>query len=137
MEIPELQKKIDQLKNSLDFWLYLFKNTSMMEESDFDILRDKYPTMEDAIKELDLLSQSAELQAAYTRHIMEKADYASGMNSSYRKGLAQGRQQGLGQGLEQSKLEVAKKMLEKGISRELALEITGLEEKDLQEAGVL
>lgn len=45
---------------------------------------------------------------------------------------AQGLQEGKAQGMQQSKIEIAKKMLSKGMSLDLAVEMTGLSEEEIK-----
>ncbi|MBQ8211389.1 MAG: hypothetical protein IJZ27_02525 [Treponema sp.] len=49
------------------------------------------------------------------------------------QGREQGLQQGLEQGIKQSKIEIAKKSLEKNLPLETISEITGLSIKEIQE----
>ena len=44
----------------------------------------------------------------------------------------QGLQEGKAQGMQQSKIEIAKKMLSKGMSLDLVLEMTGLSEEEIK-----
>ena len=48
------------------------------------------------------------------------------------EGKAQGLQEGKTQGMQQSKIEIAKKMLSKGISLDLITEMTGLSEEEIK-----
>ena len=109
------------------------------------LLRDRYPTMEDALRELEFLSQNDVLREEYNRRLMAKLDHNTQMNERYEKGLLsglergleQGHEKGLETGFEKGKLEDAAKMAEKGLSPDLILEITGLDQKALQEAGII
>jgi len=57
--------------------------------------------------------------------------------STMEKLLEQGREQGIEQGIEQAKLEDARRMLEKGLSLDDVLEITGLSRERLAEARLI
>lgn len=48
------------------------------------------------------------------------------------EGKAQGLQEGKAQGMQQSKIEIAKKMLSKGMSLDLVVEMTGLSEEEIK-----
>ena len=57
------------------------------------------------------------------------------MQQGREQGLQQGLEQGLQQGIKQSKIEIAKKSLEKNLPLETISEITGLSIKEIQELG--
>ena len=56
-----------------------------------------------------------------------------GTNQGIKQGLKQGLKQGIEQGMTTSKLEIAKKMIEKGIDKKSILEITGLNAKEIED----
>jgi len=58
---------------------------------------------------------------------------AEGREQGKEEGLQQGREQGLEQGIKQSKIEIAKKSLEKNLPLETISEITGLSIKEIQD----
>ena len=55
-----------------------------------------------------------------------------GKAQGLQEGKAQGLQEGKAQGMQQSKIEIAKKMLSKGMSLDLVLEMTGLSEEEIK-----
>ena len=55
-----------------------------------------------------------------------------GKAQGLQEGKAQGLQEGKAQGMQQSKIEIAKKMLSKGISLDLVVEMTGLSEEEIK-----
>ena len=65
-----------------------------------------------------------------------EAGKAQGLEEGKAQGLeegkAQGLQEGKAQGMQQSKIEIAKKMLSKGMSLDLVLEMTGLSEEEIK-----
>ena len=56
-----------------------------------------------------------------------------GREQGLQQGLEQGLEKGLQQGIKQSKIEIAKKSLEKNLPLETISEITGLSIKEIQE----
>ena len=58
---------------------------------------------------------------------------AEGREQGKEEGLQQGLQQGLEQGIKQSKIEIAKKSLEKKLPMETISEITGLSIREIQD----
>lgn len=65
-----------------------------------------------------------------------EAGKAQGLEEGKAQGLeegkAQGLQEGKAQGMQQSKIEIAKKMLSKGMSLDLVVEMTGLSEEKIK-----
>lgn len=61
-----------------------------------------------------------------------KEGIEAGKAQGLEEGKAQGLQEGKAQGMQQSKIEIAKKMLSKGMSLDLAVEMTGLSEEEIK-----
>ena len=57
---------------------------------------------------------------------------AKSLKEGIEAGKAQGLQEGKAQGMQQSKIEIAKKMLSKGMLLDLVLEMTGLSEEEIK-----
>lgn len=57
---------------------------------------------------------------------------AKSLKEGFEAGKAQGLQEGKTQGLQQSKIEIAKKMLSKGMTLDLIVEMTGLSEEEIK-----
>ena len=57
---------------------------------------------------------------------------AKSLKEGIEAGKAQGLQEGKTQGLQQSKIEIAKKMLSKGMPLDLIVEMTGLSEEEIK-----
>ena len=56
-----------------------------------------------------------------------------GMKQGMEKGMKQGMEKGMKQGLEQRSLEIARKMLAKGMDAASVMEITGLSAEQMQQ----
>lgn len=61
-----------------------------------------------------------------------KEGIEAGKAQGLQEGKAQGLQEGKAQGMQQSKIEIAKKMLSKGMSLDLVVEMTGLSEEEIK-----
>ena len=61
-----------------------------------------------------------------------KEGIEAGKAQGLQEGKAQGLQEGKAQGLQQSKIEIAKKMLSKGMPLDLIVEMTGLSEEEIK-----
>ena len=104
-------------KTSLDEWIYFLKNEEIKEEF-------KAKGIQKAKKSFSILSMSETEQSAYVRYQDDLRYQASLVESNYGLGLREGREEG--------KLEVAKRLLNKGMSIEEAAEIAGISEELLK-----
>ena len=104
-------------KTSLDEWIYFLKNEEIKEEF-------KAKGIQKAKKSFSILSMSETEQLAYVRYQDDLRYQASLVESNYGLGLREGREEG--------KLEVAKRLLNKGMSIEEAAEIAGISEELLK-----
>ena len=128
---------------SLDEWIYFLKNEEIKDEF-------KAKGIQKARQSFALLSMSDEELRAYRRYqdlLHDEASYVEtnyyaarmegkeegfteglekGMQQGIEQGMQQGLEQGMQQGLEQGKLDVAKCLIEKGMSAEEAAEIAGI-----------
>ena len=142
-------------KTSLDEWIYFLKNEEIKEEF-------KAKGIQKAKKSFSILSMSETEQLAYARYQDDLRYQASLVESNYGLGLREGREagltegreagltegreagltegikkgmeQGIEQGIEHGKLEVAKRLLAKGMSIEEAAEIAGITVEMLKRA---
>ena len=89
-------------------------------------------------KNLYKLSQYEASKKAY-RDIKNSVDtakregIAEGMEKGMKQGMEKGMKQGMKQGLEQRSLEIARKMLAKGMDAASVMEITGLSAEQMQQ----
>ena len=89
-------------------------------------------------KNLYKLSQYEASKKAY-RDIKNSVDtakregIAEGMEKSMKQGMEKGMKQGMEKGLEQRSLEIARKMLAKGMDAASVMEITGLSAEQMQQ----
>ena len=85
-------------------------------------------------KNLYKLSQYEASKKAY-RDIKNSVDTAKreGIAEGMEKGMKQGMEKGMKQGLEQRSLEIARKMLAKGMDAASVMEITGLSVEQMQQ----
>ena len=116
IELPKIEGKEEENNKLLD-WLYFLENpksrrvTEKMEES---------KEIKEAVEKLDSLSEDERMQRI--ADLREKAILDE--KAIYAKGLEEGSQK--------EKIEIAKKMLQKGISLENIIEITGLNQEEIE-----
>ena len=64
--------------------------------------------------------------------VLVDEEKAKSLKEGIEAGKAQGLQEGKAQGMQQSKIEIAKKMLSKGMPLDLIVEMTGLSEEEIK-----
>ena len=110
-------KTIDIANNDLERWLtFLDKNTpnEVLEEV---VKMDK--AINKANEKLNFVSQDKEFLRAYNLREMALSDWTTGINTATEKGFEKG--------MEKGKTEIAKNLLQKGMSIEFIHETTGLD----------
>ncbi|PID77723.1 MAG: hypothetical protein CSB21_03755, partial [Deltaproteobacteria bacterium] len=93
-------------------------------------------------------TMDSELVDAYEAHMKWKRDYASGVDDALARGLRQGREegreegkkegreQGIEEGFLRSRIEIAKRMLDKGYELEVMREFTGMDVAELEKLSI-
>jgi len=109
---------------SLDEWIYFFKNEEIKDEF-------KAKGIQKAKQSFSLLSLPEEEQLAYARYQDNLRYEASMVESNYGLGRMEGKEEGIEIGIEigveKSKLEIAKRLVEHGMSIEEAAAIAGID----------
>jgi len=136
IELPKFIKKAPEPKTKLEQWLYFIAGR---EEKMKDI-EERVKEIEKAEKVLEELSADKEAWNLYEARDRAMRDYNSGMryakeqgwNEGMESGIKRGEQIGLKKGIQKSKIEIAKKMIEKGIPIENICEITNLTKEEIE-----
>ena len=95
-----------------------FEEIESITQNSFDL---------EIIKELRNLSMDGIFLTAYEKEKVQQKL----VNSAYKEGLNKGIEKGIEQGNKESKIEIAKRMLEKGINEKIIFECTGLNMNDI------
>ena len=128
LELPKFDKNLSKLEDGLDDWLYIIKNTSLLEEKDMRILVEKRPKLEKTFHHLKKLSlREREFFANWDREKAE-LDRISLEEEWYGRGRDEGRKEGK----IENKIEIARTMLLKGMDFDLISDITGLSKKEIE-----
>jgi predicted transposase/invertase (TIGR01784 family) len=138
LEMPKFNKSIDELETHFDKWLYIIKNLNTLDRIP-DKLREKvfeklFETAEIAKFTPDQV-RSYEDSLKYYRDLKNSIDTAREEGKT--EGMIEGKEQGLIEGKEKGKLEgkieIAKNLLNSGISIEIIQISTGLSEEEIRE----
>lgn len=111
----------DIAKNSLDEWMFFLKNSEIKQEF-------KAKGLEKAAVELDILKLSKEDRSEYESYIEDRRVAESSVKTSWIEGKIEGREEG--------KIEVAQRLIAKGMAVEEAAEIAGVSVEVLRGDGL-
>lgn len=117
IELPKFIKKNPTCKTKLEQWLWLLVGD---KEEMVQMAMEENEEVKKTVEVLDELSMSKEERALYEYREKALLDYIDAMDYAERKGK------------KKAKLEDAKRMLEKGISIEIIIEITGLTKEEVE-----
>jgi predicted transposase/invertase (TIGR01784 family) len=111
----------DIARNTIDEWIYFFKNEEIKDEFTARGLKE-------AKEELDIMKMDEDERREYEEYIESLRYQASMFESSYKVGEMKGEEKGR----QERDKEIAKKMKEKGTEIELISEITGLPQEVIE-----
>ena len=122
LELPKVKKYVKEGKENkaLLLWTKFFTNPEALEEKEME----ENKGVKKAKKELDKISQSeheaylAELRLKYIRDKKAEMDFA--------------RDEGYEESINQSKIEMAKKLLKENVSLEIIISVTGLTKEEIE-----
>ena len=135
VEIPKFDKKETELVTMYDKWMYVLKNLSKLmqrpaalQERVFTRLFEQAEIAKFNKQDQKLYEDSMNAYRDIVNAIRtaEKKKYAEGEAEGLAKGLAKGLVEGRAEGRAEGIVEVAKKMLDKGMATALVAEMTGL-----------
>ena len=117
----------DLAKDSLDEWIYFLKNSEIKSEF-------KARGLEKAAKELNVMKLSSDDREAYQSYIEGRRILESSIRTSWFEGEIKGREagieigfeRGIEKGIERGKIEVAYKLIAKGMSLDEAADVAGV-----------
>ena len=118
-EVPFAWAKGEKVDDNLELWLYIIKNTSLIDEDKMRIIVDKNPAMRETLGELKQLSIDPEVLSLEEMRRKSRMDYESTIAESKAEGIEKG------------KAEVAKAMLAEGEPISKITRWTGLPEEEI------
>ena len=124
LELPKFKKKKSELKSMTEKWAYFLKHATDTEESDLPMIVGDDKIIQRAFNELDRFSWSVEDMRTYDAIDMKQ--------SADRDITATAKATGKAEGKEEKAIEVAKKMLAKGLPISMIVEYTDLSEVEIR-----
>ena len=116
IELPKFQKKLTELQEIQDEWIYFIKNAGSLEyipQSFNSDIKDALECVNEANltkKELEIQHKRKEFISIQKLAIMKAND--DGFSKGRQEGIGEGLKQGIEQGIEQEKITIAKNLLD-------------------------
>ena len=157
LELPRFKKRIDELENEYDRWVYLFKNMHKFTERPKEFSGKEYDRLFEMTEFANFTAedykryQEAEKMFNDNQNCLnyaEKRGYLQGVEDGLARGREMGRAEGREEGREEGKekgreegreegercmaMKIAQRMLEQGLSHEDIARMTGLSISDLK-----
>jgi predicted transposase/invertase (TIGR01784 family) len=127
---------IGKVKTSLDMWVAFLTRHDLLKKDNLPApLND--PSLQKALHVLDVMNFGPDEREAYEGHLkwlrIETNTLKKAEEKGRQVGRQEGRQEGREVGIQEGKLEIAKKMLKEGFSKQQVTQLTGLFESDMRE----
>ena len=131
IELPKFTPHSIADKRMMVLWLrFLTEITSNTREIPADLLND--PEIGKAVEELEISGfTDAELRA-YDKFWDSVSVERTLIDDSYQKGREEGRVEGMEKGMNQRSLEIARKMLAKGMDEDTIMDLAGLTAEEIK-----
>jgi predicted transposase/invertase (TIGR01784 family) len=124
LEMPKFNKKVEELETRFDKWLYVLKNLHKLDRIP-DKLRESIFTH--LFEKAEIAKFSQDQFRDYEDSLKYYRDLKNSLDTSREEGRVEGREEG-----ERNKqIEIAQKMLNKGMDISLITEITGLGKEEI------
>ena len=140
--LAKFNKTLGELETLYEKWLYALKNLYKLSQRPkglCDKVFDRLFEEAEIAKFSPLEMREYEASKKAYRDIKNSVDtakregIAEGMEKCMKQGMEKGMKQGMEKGLEQRSLEIARKMLAKGMDAASVMEITGLSAEQMQQ----
>ncbi|MBO4816445.1 MAG: Rpn family recombination-promoting nuclease/putative transposase [Clostridia bacterium] len=130
IEIPKIKRMLEN--GRLKKWIMFLENP---EGEETKKMAEKEEEIKEAIEKLEDISSDEEkerIAELRQKYIMDrKSEMRTAIEKGLKQGLEEGRKEGRGEGMKQKTIEIAKKLREKGISTKEIVEITGIDENEI------
>jgi len=123
VQMPNFNKKEEELVSMEDKWLYLLKNLNRLDKKPIK-LQEK--VFEKVFKLAEVAKFSPEERTAYEDSLKYYRDLKNSLDTSFEEGKAEGKEEGKAEGEHSKAIKVAQKCLLKGMSIEDTAEMTEL-----------
>ena len=132
LSLPFFDKSEEECETGFEKWIYVLKYMEMDEVFKNLPLAEQKKMLEHLAKLPDVRFLSSEEQEKYDESIKAADDYYGVLMSYYMNGIDEGVAKGEARGSHHKSLEIAKKMMAKGMDENTIMEITGLTQEEIR-----
>ena len=129
IELPKFRKQNPNMNEKLNQWLVFLDDYN---KEAVKLAEEKNDTLKKARIEMNYLTGDAEVRRLAELREKWEMDRISEIGYAKREGIKEGEKRGEKRGEKKGKIEIAKKMIEKGMNIETIIEITGLTKKEIE-----
>ena len=141
LSLPFFDKKAEECDSDFDKWIYVLKHMEALERMPFTAQKKIFKRLAE-LADSHCLSQEEQekydesLKAADDYYGVLMSYYMNGIDEGEAKGIAKGEARGFAKGeargSHHKSLEIAKKMMAKGMDENTIMEITGLTQEEIR-----
>ena len=132
LSLPFFDKSEEECETGFEKWIYVLKYMEMDEVFKNLPLAEQKKMLDHLAKLPDVRFLSSEEQEKYDESIKAADDYYGVLMSYYMNGIDEGVAKGEARGSHHKSLEIAKKMMAKGMDENTIMEITGLTQEEIR-----
>ena len=126
VEIAKFNKSLEELETLYDKWLYALKNLYKLTQRPKELCDKVFDRL---FEEAEIAKFTPQELREYEASKIAYRDIKNSVDTAKREGIAEGMEKGM----EKKSLEIAKKMLTKGMDETTVMEITGLSAQMIQQ----
>ena len=126
LEMPKFNKKVEELETRFEKWLYVIRNLNKLDRVP-DKLREKI--FEKLFEAAEISKFTIAQAQSYEDSLKHYRDLKNSLDTAREEGFAEGEERGKREG----KLEVARKLIKKGLPIKDISELTGLTENEINQ----
>ena len=130
VEIAKFNKSLEELETLYDKWLYALKNLYKLTQRPKELCDKVFDRL---FEEAEIAKFTPQELREYEASKIAYRDIKNSVDTAKREGIAEGIEKGMKKGMEKKSLEIAKKMLTKGMDEATVMEITGLTAELIQQ----
>ena len=129
LSLPFFDKSEEECETGFEKWIYVLKYMEVLERLPFTAQKKIFDHL---AKLPDVRFLSSEEREKYDESIKAVDDYYGVLMSYYMNGIDEGVAKGEARGSHHKSLEIAKKMMAKGMDENTIMEITGLTQEEIR-----
>jgi len=129
LEMPKFNKAIEELETRFEKWMYVIKNLKRLDRLP-DKLREK--VFEKIFTAAEIANLSKDEYKQYITSLNAYRDFKNSIDTARDEGKIEGKIEGMIEGERAGKIEIAKKLKNRGMSIDQISELTNLTKEDIE-----